>query len=82
MSPLGSVLEVNLGWGYPVAVTVKLPVTPTVKVAWLAEVKIGVAGTTFNVNSWVAVPTPLFANRSIVYNPVASGVPEITPLEG
>ena len=62
VTPLGSApVSLKVGAGLPVAVTVKLPAEPTVKVAELAEVMVG-ASSTVSVKFWVASgATPLVA---------------------
>ena len=54
-----------MGAGKPVAVTVKVPADPTVKVVVSAEVMAG-ASSTVRVKAWVAgVPIPLVAVKVI-----------------
>ena len=64
MTPLGSVpVSLRVGIGKPVAVTVKLPAAPTVKVVLFALVIAG-AWLTVRVKLCVAlVPTPLAAAK-------------------
>ena len=84
--PAGRVpVSLNVGAGLPVAVTVKEPAPPTVKVAWLALVKAG-AWLTVRVKLWVAAGLmPLLAVmvKLNVYGPAPrlGGVPLRTPLE-
>ena len=61
-TPLGRVpVSLKVGAGKPLAVTVKVPVVPTVKVVELAEVMAG-ASSTVSVKLWVASgATPLVA---------------------
>ena len=62
------------------AVTVKDPAEPVVKVVVSAEVMAG-ASFTVSVNGWVAsLPIPLFAPMVIENEPEAVGVPESTPV--
>jgi hypothetical protein len=65
-----------LGFGKPVAVTVKVPATPTVKVALAALVIVG-ASFTVSIKGCVAVPAELLAVKVIGYVPPvpAGGVP-------
>ena len=71
VSQLGSVLEVlKFGKGKPVAVRVKLPRVPAVKVVAAALVKAG-ASPTVSVKVWVAlVPTPFVATMFSVKVPL------------
>ena len=55
VTPVGRVpVSEKVGAGLPVAVTVKVPAVPTVKVVVLAEVMAG-AGSTVRVKDWVAL---------------------------
>ena len=68
--------------GWPVAVKVKLPAVPVVKVVEVEPVKAG-ASFTVSVNDWEAsVPTPLLATTVRLTTPPvpAAGVPEIAPV--
>ena len=84
VTPLGSVpvvVKVKL-LGWPVAVTVKLPEVPTVKVVSAALV-MAAGSVTVRVKACVAaVPTPLLAVKVRLYTPPvpAAGVPPSTPL--
>ena len=84
VTPLGRVpvvVKVKL-LGWPVAVTVKLPEVPTVKVVSAALV-IAAGSVTVRVKACVgAVPTPLVAVKVRLYTPPvpAVGVPLRTPL--
>ena len=84
VTPPGSVPDsVTVGVGLPVAVTVKVPAVPSVKVVWLAEVMAGPVPDelTVRVKLWVAgVPTPLVAVKVIGKVPPAVAVPDRTPL--
>jgi len=62
--PLNATLE-NVAAGVPVAVAVKLPAVPTVKLVELALVMTG-AWSTVRVNFCVAVPTELVTLMQIV----------------
>src|SRR5437879_5686934 len=83
MTPLGRAPDsVKVGAGKPVAVTVKEPAVPTVKVVLSALVMAG-AWLTVSVKLWVAFePTPLLAVTVIASVPPvpAAGVPLSTPV--
>ena len=69
----------KVGAGKPVAVTVKVPAVPSVKVAWLAEV-MAAAASTVRVKLWVALGlTPLAAVMVNGKVPLAVAVPESRP---
>ena len=74
-------VSVKVGAGDPVAVTVKVPAVPSVKVVWLAEVMVGATRVdTVRVKLWVALGvTPLAAVMVMGKLPLAVGVPESTP---
>jgi hypothetical protein len=75
--PVGEVVQLKLGAGYPVVVTGKVPAVPAVKVAVSALVKAGGVPTTI-VNVWVAFgEIPLAAVIVMLVVPVAVGVPEM-----
>ena len=61
VTPLGRApVLLKVGAGKPVAVTVKVPAVPTVKVVVLAEVMAGAVRSTVRVKDWVAaVPDPV-----------------------
>ena len=82
VTPLGKVpVSVNIGVGYPVAVTVNEPEVPTVKVVLLALVIAG-AWPTVNVKLCVAFePTPLLAVMVMGKLPVVVAVPLSAPAE-
>jgi len=72
-------VSVKVGAGEPVAVTVKVPAEPAVKVVLLALVMAG-AWLTVKVNFCVAaVPTPFEALMQMVKDPALAGVPERRP---
>ena len=86
VTPDGSApVSVIVGAGFPLAVTVKVPAAPTLKVAELAEVMVGATWTVFTVkvNAWVASgAVPLVAVMVIGYVPLDPmiGVPDSTPV--
>jgi hypothetical protein len=82
VTPAGSVpVSPNVGAGNPVAVTVKVPAAPTLKVALFALVIIG-AWSTVSVKLCEVVPELLVALKVIEYVPPvpAAGVPLRTPV--
>src|SRR5580704_10474072 len=81
VTPVGrGPVSLKVGAGLPVAVTVKLPAVPWVKVALLPEVMVGGAFTV-RVKLWVAFgETPLVAVMVIGKTPPWVGVPESTPV--
>jgi hypothetical protein len=86
VTPLGSApVSLSEGVGLPVAVTVKLPAVPTVKVVLLALVIAGDVPPlpTVSVKLWLAaVPTPLLAVKVSGYVPAVpeAGVPLSVPV--
>ena len=85
-TPVGSApVSLKTGGGLPLAVTVKVPALPTVKVVVADEVMIGAVGRmdTVRVKLWVAFGrVPLDAVMVNGYDPPvpAAGVPESTPV--
>jgi hypothetical protein len=79
LQPENAVLE-NVAAGVPVAVTVKLPAVPTVKLVELALVITG-AWSTVRVKLCVPGPTELVALMQAVKVPPVVGVPDRTPEE-
>jgi hypothetical protein len=78
-TPVGSVpVSVIVGLGKPVAVTGKLPAVPSVNVALLAEVMVGLE-LTVSVKLCAENPALLVAVNEIGKVPVCVGVPESTP---
>src|SRR5271155_4227180 len=72
-------VSLKVGAGLPVAVTVKVPAWPWVKVVELAEVMVG-ASSTVRVKAWVASgESPLVASMVIGKLPDWVGSPESTP---
>jgi hypothetical protein len=62
VTPVGNVpVSLNVGLGVPVAVTVKVPTVPTVKVVLFALVITGAVFTVSVKLCVAAVPTPLLA---------------------
>ena len=80
VSQIGSVLEVlKFGKGEPLAVSVKVPWLPAVKVVAATLVKAGISPTK-SVKVWVALaPTPFVATMFSVKGPLCSGVPLSKP---
>jgi len=82
VTPEGRVpVSERAGVGKPVAVTVKLPSEPVVKVTLFALVIAG-AWFTVSVNDWVEVPVAFVAVKLTWYTPLVpdAGVPERTPV--
>jgi hypothetical protein len=78
-------VSARVGVGDPVAVTVKVPAVPLVKVVWLTEVMAGAVPelVTVRVKLWEAFGvTPLLAVNVIGKVPLAVGVPASTPVPG
>src|SRR5207253_3115856 len=83
----GKPVALNVGTGLPVAVTVKVPALPAVKVVWFALVMVGVvgAGLTVNVKFCVASGKTPFAAVMVMAKGepvVLGGVPLSTPVVG
>jgi hypothetical protein len=82
-TPLGSApISLSVGVGGPVAVTMKVPDAPTVKVVLFTLVMVG-AWFTVSVKFWVeSTPAPLWAVKVMGYVPPlpAAGVPLSVPV--